>query len=71
MNGALQNFVSVSIPIMFTLVGTIWVASWAQSKRFREIGSDMNRRFDEITQRPVRIEHKIDSQRLRQRLYWQ
>ena len=70
MNGAIQNFLSISLPIMFTLVGTIWVASWSQNKRFDDLRSDlhsrfdnvnkrfddMNRRFDDVTTRLVRIE---------------
>jgi len=68
MNGAIQNFLSISLPIMFTLVGTIWVASWPQNKRFDDLRSDMNRRFDDmnrrfedVTTRLVRIEQKLDN----------
>jgi hypothetical protein len=61
MNGAIQNFLSISLPIMFTLVGTIWVASWPQNKRFDYLRSDMNRRFEDVTTRLVRIEHKLDN----------
>ena len=56
MNPAFQQFFSVSLPIMVTLVATIWVASWSQNKRFE----DMNRRFDEIIARLDRIERKLD-----------
>ena len=60
MNSALQQFLSVALPIMVTLVATIWIAQWSQNKRFDDMGkrfedlgkrfddlkSDMNRRFD-------------------------
>jgi hypothetical protein len=54
MNPGLQQFISVALPIMVTLVATIWIASWSQNKRFddwtkrfEELRADMNRRFDE------------------------
>ena len=59
MNGAIQNFLSISLPIMFTLVGTIGVASWSQNKRFDDLRSDMNRRFEDVTTCLVRIEQKL------------
>ena len=68
MNSALQQFLSVALPIMVTLVATIWIAQWSQNKRFDDMGkrfedlgkrfddlkSDMNRRFD-------RVETKLDA----------
>ena len=54
----LQQFLSVALPIMVTLVATIWLASWSQNKRFEDINgrfddfrSDMNWRLDEIVAR--------------------
>jgi hypothetical protein len=44
-NPPLQQFVSVALPIMVTLVATIWLASWSQNKRF----DDLNRRFDDLS----------------------
>jgi hypothetical protein len=43
-NPALQQFMSVALPIMVTLVATIWIAQWSQNKRF----DDLNRRFDDL-----------------------
>jgi hypothetical protein len=51
MNPGLQQFISVALPIMVTLVATIWIASWSQNKRFDDLRSDMNRRFEEIDRR--------------------
>jgi hypothetical protein len=61
MNTLLPQFLSVSLPIMVTLVATIWIASWAQNKRFDDLRSDMNRQFDETNARLERIERKLDS----------
>ena len=60
MNPALQQFVSVALPIMVTLVATIWVAQWSQNKRFDDLRSDFGRRFDEVNARLARIEIKLD-----------
>jgi hypothetical protein len=67
-NPALQPFVTVALPIMVTLVATIWIASWSQNKRFDDLRADMNARFtevnrriDEILGRLDRIERKLDS----------
>jgi hypothetical protein len=60
MNTVLPQFLSVSLPIMVTLVATIWIASWAQNKRFDDLRGDMNRRFDEVNGRLERIERKLD-----------
>jgi predicted nuclease with TOPRIM domain len=63
----LQQFLSVALPIMVTLVATIWIAQWSRNKRFDDLNkrfddlkSDMNRRFDEIIKRLERIEGKLD-----------
>ena len=54
-NPALQQFVSVALPIMVTLVATIWIASWSQNKRFddwtkrlEDLRGDLNGRFEEL-----------------------
>jgi len=44
-NLPLQQFVSIALPIMVTLVATIWLASWSQNKRFDEISN----RIGELT----------------------
>ena len=56
MNPGLQQFISVALPIMVTLIATIWIASWSQNKRFddwtkrfEELRADMNRRFSDMT----------------------
>lgn len=71
-NPALQQFVTVALPIMVTLVATIWIASWSQNKRFDDLRSDMaarfaevNRRIDEMVGRLDRIERKLDNQEAR------
>jgi hypothetical protein len=68
----LQQFVGVSLPIMITLVATIWIASWSQNKRFDDLKSDMaarfaevHRRIDEMIVRLDRIELKLDSHETR------
>jgi hypothetical protein len=74
-NPALQQFVSVALPIMVTLVATIWIASWSQNKRFDDINrrfddlrsdianrfAEVNRRIDEAIARLDRIELKLDN----------
>jgi hypothetical protein len=67
-NPALQSFISVALPIMVTLVATIWIASWSQNKRFDDLRSDMNRRFDDTNRRIDevaaglrRVEQKLDN----------
>jgi 23S rRNA C2498 (ribose-2'-O)-methylase RlmM len=57
----LQQFVSVALPIMVTMIITIWFATWSQNKRFDDLRFDMNRRFDEVNVRLERIEHKLDN----------
>jgi hypothetical protein len=60
MNPALQQFLSVALPIMVTLVATIWIAQWSQNKRFDDLRADMNRRLDDVIKRLDRIEKKLD-----------
>jgi len=66
-NPPLQLFMSVALPIMVTLVATVWIAQWSQNKRFDDLNrrfddlkADMNRRFDEVNKRLDRIETKLD-----------
>jgi len=63
MNSAIlqQPFFQVALPIMVTLVATVWTAQWSQNKRFDDLKSDMNRRFDEVIKRLDRIEQKLDN----------
>ena len=72
MNPGLQAFLTVALPIMVTLVATVWTASWSQNKRFDDLRNDinrrldelrgeMNRRFEEVTSRLDRIERKLDN----------
>jgi hypothetical protein len=67
-NPAVQQFVSVALPIMVTLVATIWIAQWSQNKRFDDLNkrfddlkAEMNRRFEEVFKRLDRIEAKLDN----------
>jgi predicted signal transduction protein with EAL and GGDEF domain len=55
MGTALQQFVTIPLPIMVTLVVTIWLASWIQNRRIDELsnrwgdqGTDLNKRFDDL-----------------------
>jgi hypothetical protein len=66
-NPPIQLFLSVALPIMVTLVATVWIAQWSQNKRFDDLKEDMNRRFedinrrfDEVIKRLDRIEEKLD-----------
>jgi 23S rRNA C2498 (ribose-2'-O)-methylase RlmM len=62
MNPLLQSqFMRVALPIMVTLVATVWISSWSQNKRFDDLRDDMNRRFDEVNARLERIERKLDN----------
>ena len=61
-------FFTVALPIMVTLMATVWTAQWSQNKRFDDLSrrfddlkADMNRRFEEINQRLIRIEAKLDN----------
>jgi tetrahydromethanopterin S-methyltransferase subunit G len=54
-NPALQQFLSVALPIMVTLVATIWIAQWSQNKRFDDVNnrisdlnSDLNARIADL-----------------------
>ena len=64
MNSLLQSqFMQVALPIMVTLVVTIWTSQWSQNKRFDDLNGrfadlredlkyrfdDINRRFDEVS----------------------
>ena len=71
-NPALQPFLTVSLPIMVTLITTISLSSWSQNKRFDNLKGDMNRRFDDasrdtrnrfddVIKRLDRIEIKLDN----------
>jgi archaellum component FlaC len=67
-NLAFQQFLSVALPIMVTLVATIWIAQWSQNKRFDDLNrrfddlkDDINRRFDEVLKRLDRIETKLEA----------
>jgi serine phosphatase RsbU (regulator of sigma subunit) len=63
-NPALQQFVSVALPIMVTLVATIWIAQWSQNKRFDDLKdslrSEMNSRFNEVNRRLDAIEQRLE-----------
>jgi len=63
-----QPFFQVTLPLMVTFVATVWIAQWSQNKRFDDLRSEMNRRFDdlnkridEILKRLDRIEQKLDA----------
>ena len=50
-----QPFFQVALPIMVTLVATVWIAQWSQNKRFDDLSrrfddlkSDMTRRFEDL-----------------------
>ena len=47
----LQQFLSVALPIMVTLVATVWIAQWSQNKRFDDLKADINRRFGDLEKR--------------------
>jgi cytochrome oxidase assembly protein ShyY1 len=56
MNSLLQQpFFQVTLPIMLTLVVTVWLASWAQNKRL----DDIVRRLDNIEARLLAIEARF------------
>jgi 23S rRNA C2498 (ribose-2'-O)-methylase RlmM len=62
MNSAIlqQPFFQVALPIMVTLVATVWIAQWPQNKRFDDLRSEITRRFDEVVKGLDRIEQKLD-----------
>jgi len=58
----------VPLPIMVTLVATMWISSWYQNKRLDDLRDYMNhrfeeisRRFDDVNTRLERIERKPDN----------
>jgi len=56
MNSLLQQpFFQVTLPIMLTLVVTVWLASWAPNKRL----DDIVRRLDNIEARLLAIEARF------------
>jgi hypothetical protein len=66
MNPMLQQFLAVALPICVTFIATIWFAQWSQNKRFddmradmKSLREDMNRGFDQVTQRLGRIEASL------------
>ncbi len=70
-NPAFQQFVSVALPIMVTLMVTVWTAQWSQNKRFDNLNkrfddlkADMNRRFADIHSDMIRrfdsVERRFD-----------
>jgi low affinity Fe/Cu permease len=62
MNQLLQQPIfQITLPLMVTFVGAIWIASWSQNKRF----DDIHRRLDEIIKRLDRIETKLDDHETR------
>jgi predicted nuclease with TOPRIM domain len=56
-NPSLQQFLSVALPIMVTLVATVWTAQWSQNKRL----DDLSKRLDEVIRRLERIESKLET----------
>lgn len=50
-------FVQIALPVMFTM----WLTWLAQSKRFDDLRTDMNRQFEEVRRRLERIETKLES----------
>jgi predicted nuclease with TOPRIM domain len=56
-NPPLQQFLSVALPIMVTLVATVWTAQWSQNKRL----DDLSKRVDEVIRRLERIESKLET----------
>lgn len=60
MSPALQPFLTVALPIMVTLVATVWIAQWSQNKRFDDLKADINRRFDEVNRRFDEIIKRLD-----------
>ncbi len=48
MNQGLQGFLTVALPIMVTLVATIWISSWSQNKRFDDLRNDLKSRYDDL-----------------------
>ena len=47
-NPAFQQFVSIALPIMVTIVVTFGTVERSRSKRFYDFKAEMNRNFDSI-----------------------
>jgi hypothetical protein len=61
MNPNLLPFFQVTLPLMVTFVGAIWVASWSQNKRLDDIIKRLDRieqKLDDHEQRIVRVEER-------------
>lgn len=56
----LGQFLTVPLPIMVTLMVTVWSAQWGQNKRLEDLRSDLNRRFEEINSRLDKIDKRLD-----------
>jgi hypothetical protein len=59
-NPAVQQFFSVALPIMVTLMVTVWTAQWSQNKRFDDLKDDMNRRFDDMNRRFDEVNRRLE-----------
>jgi len=68
MNPALQPFLTVALPIMVTIVASMWSSNSRLTdmrtdfnRTIGELRADVNRRFDDVTTRLDRIERKLDN----------
>ena len=68
MNPALQPFHTVALPIMVTIVASMWSNNSRLTdmrtdfnQTIGEFRADFNRRFDDVTTRLDRIERKLDN----------
>ncbi len=60
-NPGLLQFVSVTLPVMVTLLATaIWIAFWSQSKRFDDLRSDKGTRREDVNRRFVDANRRIE-----------
>lgn len=50
-----QPFFQVTLPLMVTFIATMWIAQWAQNKRF----DDLNKRFDDLGRRLEEMKSEI------------
>jgi len=75
-NPGLQTFLTVALPIMVTMIATIWIAQWSQNKRLDELSASLNKRIDELRSEMMarfaevfarldRIEAKLDNHEAR------
>lgn len=55
-----QPFFQSTLPIMITIVSSVWAATFIQNKRFDDLKDGINKRLDEIITRLDRIEKKLD-----------